>query len=231
MRRRTVLRYLGLSSLAAIAQNRGLHAEDSITGPPSAVFSQIGYAPHWRKVATLPATGAAKTFRIVAENDLTHPVLEAALSAPVTDVLSGDSVVLADFSRLTRPGKYRLISGQLTSPSFPIGAASYTETLRTAMLGFHGQRCGTAVTIGPYHHAACHANGAYHATSGKTGPFANTGGWHDAGDYARYNVKSGISTGTLLWAWEFYPHQLTNLHMDIPESGGKIPDYLAEVRW
>ena len=231
MHRRTLLKYLGLSSLAAITETKGLHAQGPVTGPPSAVLSQIGYAPHWRKVATLPASNAAKTFRIVAESDLTHTVFESSVSAPLTDALSGDSVVLADFSGLTHPGKYRLISGQLKSNLFPIDAASCAETLRTAMLGFHGQRCGTAVTIGPYHHAACHASGAYHATSGKTGPFANTGGWHDAGDYGRYIVNSGISTGTLLWAWELYPHQLANLHLNIPESGGKTPDYLAEVRW
>jgi endoglucanase len=231
MLRRTLLKYLGLSSLAAIAKTNGLHAEDSVTGPPSAVLSQIGYAPGWRKVATLPVTSAGKTFRIIAASGSPHPLFEAPVSAPITDVLSGDSVVLADFSRFTRPGQYRLVSGQLVSDPFPIGAASYVETLRTTMLGFHGQRCGTEVTIGPYHHTACHTNGAYHATSGKAGQFANIGGWHDAGDYGRYVVNSGISTGTLLWAWELYPHQLANLHLNIPESGGKTPDHLAEVRW
>ncbi len=231
MRRRTLLKHLGLSSLAALTKTTALHAQGSITGPPSAVLSQIGYAPHWRKVATLPASGAAKTFRIVGESDLTHSVLEMPVSAPLTDALSGDTVVLADFTRLTQPGKYRLLSGQLKSDTFPIDPASCAETLRTAMLGFHGQRCGAEVKIGPYHHAACHAAGAYHATSGKSGPLANTGGWHDAGDYGRYIVNSGISTGTLLWAWELYPNQLKNLSLGIPESGGKTPDYLAEVRW
>ena len=231
MRRRTLLRYLGFTSLAAIAETNGLHAQGAVTGPPSPALSQIGYAPSWRKVATLPASSAEKTFRILAEADLAHPVFEAPVSPPITDVLSGDSVVLADFSRLTRPGKYRLISAQLKSDPFPIGPDSFRETLRTTMLGFHGQRCGAEVTIGPHHHVACHANGAYHGTSGKSGPFANTGGWHDAGDYGRYIVNSGISTGTLLWAGELYPHQVTNLHLNIPESGGKMPDYLAEIRW
>src|ERR1700721_567694 len=157
MRRRTVLKYLGLSSLAAIAETKGLHAQGSVTGPPSPVLSQIGYAPGWRKIATLPASNAAKTFRIVAENDPMHSAFEGSISAPITDALSGDSVVLADFSRLTHPGKYRLIAGQLKSDPFPIDPASYTETLRAAMLGFHGQRCGAEVTIGPHHHVACHA--------------------------------------------------------------------------
>ncbi len=66
----------------------------------------------------------------------------------------------------------------------------------------------------------------------------NSGGWHDAGDYGRYIVNSGISTATLLWAWELYPDALHHLTLDIPESGaasGKssaaLPDYLAEIKW
>ena len=59
----------------------------------------------------------------------------------------------------------------------------------------------------------------------------NRGGWHDAGDYGRYIVNSGISTGTLLWAWELYQRTLSKLSLQIPESGGEIPDFLAEVKW
>jgi endoglucanase len=44
-------------------------------------------------------------------------------------------------------------------------------------------------------------------------------------------VNSGLSTATLLWAWELYPHALHKLSLGIPESGGKDPDFLAEVRW
>ena len=78
--------------------------------------------------------------------------------------------------------------------------------LRLAMRSYYGQRCGCAVDLGNgYKHAACHPAGAYHASSGKSGAMQNHGGWHDAGDYGRYVVNSGISTGTLLWAWEMFP--------------------------
>ena len=76
------------------------------------------------------------------------------------------------------------------------------------MRGFYGQRCGTAVDMGPefpgYSHPACHLHGEFHPSSGAQGPRDNIGGWHDAGDYGRYVVNSGITTGTLLWAWEIY---------------------------
>jgi len=29
-----------------------------------------------------------------------------------------------------------------------------------------------------------------------------TGGWHDAGDYNKYTVNSGVSMGCLLQAWQ-----------------------------
>jgi endoglucanase len=44
-------------------------------------------------------------------------------------------------------------------------------------------------------------------------------------------VNGGLSTATLLWAWELHPEILRPLALGIPESGGAVPDFLAEVRW
>jgi endoglucanase len=103
------------------------------------------------------------------------------------------------------------------------------------MRSYYGQRCGIAVDLGPefpgYKHPACHLEGAYHPSSGKTGPKPASGGWHDAGDYGRYVVNSGISTGTLLWAYEFYGSRLKNVNLALPESGNGLPDMLNEIKW
>jgi endoglucanase len=103
------------------------------------------------------------------------------------------------------------------------------------MRSFYGQRCGTAVDLGPefpnFKHAACHLTAAYHFTSGKRGPLAPAKGWHDAGDYGRYVVNSGISTGELLWTWELFGKRLKHVSLDIPESNNATPDILDEVRW
>ena len=82
-----------------------------------------------------------------------------------------------------------------------------------------------------YKHAACHLEGAYHASSGKTGPHVSAKGWHDAGDYGRYVVNSGITTGTLLWTWELFGDRLKQVKLNIPESGNGTPDILNEIRW
>jgi endoglucanase len=91
------------------------------------------------------------------------------------------------------------------------------------------------VDLGPefpgYTHPACHLKGSFDKSSGKAGPRDNVGGWHDAGDYGRYIVNSGISTGTLLWAWEIFGRKLASIKLNIPETGNGTPDLLNEVRW
>jgi endoglucanase len=82
---------------------------------------------------------------------------------------------------------------------------------------------------GGYSHPVCQLNAEFHPTSGKSGPYKNHGRWHDAGDYGRYIVNSGISTGTLLRTWEMFNGAVRNLDLKIPESGGKLPNFLAEI--
>jgi endoglucanase len=56
-------------------------------------------------------------------------------------------------------------------------------------------------------------------------------GWYDAGDYNKYVVNSGISTYTLLAAWEHFPAQFASQRSNTPESGNGLPDLLNEVLW
>jgi endoglucanase len=44
-------------------------------------------------------------------------------------------------------------------------------------------------------------------------------------------VNSGISTATLLYAFELFPDTLRDFALDIPPHHGHLPDILAEVRW
>ena len=241
MQRRSVLKFLGISGVALAAgkskaEPRPFEA-DPASPAPFAAFNQVGYLPKADKIASLPlsvnATSEVATgeFQVVTDPD-GKVVYRGTLSAVMSDDASGDRVVLADFSKFTTPGMYRLTARDQRSARFIIRKDVYRDPLRLAMRSYYGQRCGCAVDLGQgYKHAACHLDGAFHASSGKTGVMKNTGGWHDAGDYGRYVVNSGISTGTLLWAWELFPKALHNLKLDIPETGGKVPDFLAEIRW
>jgi endoglucanase len=62
-------------------------------------------------------------------------------------------------------------------------------------------------------------------------PGLDRGGWHDAGDYGRYVVNSGLSTGTLLWTYEMFADRVKGVSLHIPESGNGTPDILNEIRW
>ena len=204
--------------------------------PTTAIkVDQVGYLPEAPKLAFVVANQTATEFLLRKAND-SAIVFRGRLSAPVNDADSGDQVRLADFSEYRQEGRYYIdVPGIGRSWSFAIGPSIYRHAFYLTMRSFYGQRCGTAVDLGSqfpgFKHAACHLNGAYHASSGKSGPQASTKGWHDAGDYGRYVVNSGISTGELLWTWELFEKRIRNISLNIPESKDRTPDILDEIRW
>jgi len=200
---------------------------------PSIKLDQVGYPIDAPKMAVVSAP--AETFVVKRASD-NATVFQGNLSARATDANSGDTVEAADFSGLQQPGTYYLeVPGQGRSWTFSIAPDVFSRAYYLAMRAFYGQRCGTAVDLGPefpgYTHAACHLEGKFHSSSGKQGRRDNVGGWHDAGDYGRYMVNSGIATGTILWAWEMFGPKLRGIKLNIPESGNGTPDILNEARW
>ena len=204
--------------------------------PATAIrIDQVGYLPDGPKVAMVVGDAAAAKFELRSEPD-GRIVFSGELGEPVRDENSGDRVRAADFSSVRQAGRYVLsVPGVGESYPFEIGSDIYKRPYQLAMRFFYGQRCGTAVNMGPefpqFHYDACHLEGAWHPSTGKEGPRASAKGWHDAGDYGRYVVNSGITTGTLLWAWELFGSRLKSISLQIPESGKETPDILAEIRW
>jgi endoglucanase len=200
---------------------------------PNIKLDQMGYPADAPKIALVSVP--ARIFLVKRSGD-NVVMLQGELSAGATDANSGDEVQVADFSGLRTPGTYYLeVPGAGRSWTFSIAPDVFSRTYYLAMRAFYGQRCGTAVNLGPefpgYTHAACHLEGSFHASSGKQGRRDNVGGWHDAGDYGRYMVNSGIATGTLLWAWEMFGSKLKGIKLNIPESGNGTSDILNEARW
>ncbi len=196
---------------------------------------QVGYPSSAPKMALYASAEPASTF-VVRRADSHREVFRGKFSSPIDDADSGDRVQAADFSRVATAGSYYLeVPGVGRSWSFAIAPDVFARTYYLAMRAFYGQRCGTSVDMGAefaaYKHPACHLQGEFHPSSGRKGRRDNIGGWHDAGDYGRYTVNSGISTATLLWAWEMFPVQLKNRKLDIPETRNGTPDILNEARW
>jgi len=202
--------------------------------PTTAIkVDQVGYPIDGPKIALVSVAG--KTFELKRSSD-GSVVFSGSLTTAQADGDTGDKVQAADFSGFSKPGTYYVdVAGVGRSWNFTLSGNVYEHTYYMAMRGFYGQRCGTAVDMGPdfpgFSHLACHLHGEFHPSSGKAGERDNVGGWHDAGDYGRYEVNSSISTGTLLWAWEIYGPKLKNIQLKIPETGNGTPDILNEARW
>jgi endoglucanase len=204
--------------------------------PTTAIkVDQVGYLTSQPKVAFVSAKEPAAEFT-VNRVDGAAVVFRGKLAAAAEDPDSGDRLQAADFTGLKESGSYYIdVPGVGRSWTFAIGPDVYARAWYLAMRSYYGQRCGTAVDLGPefpgYKHAACHLEGAWHPSSGKSGSRESKGGWHDAGDYGRYIVNSGISTGTLLWTWEMYGPRIAKIGLKLPESGNGAPDILNEIRW
>ena len=224
MQRRSILKTLGLAAAAQFTRQPPRTRPDIRKFRYSGrILRQVGYRPSDAKVATIGgAIATQNNFRLrdAADNRV---VFEGPLTSPQTDEASGDLVQRAVFTSFRRPGTYRIEFGAQSTFAVDVSDHVYAEALRTTMRGYTGQRCGCEVDLGNgYTHPSCDPNGAYGASSGKSGTLPNQGGWHDAGDYGRYVVNSGITCGTLLWAWEMYPQALHDLRLGISKHHGVL---------
>jgi endoglucanase len=151
-------------------------------------------------------------------------------------------VQLADFSKFDKPGKYILtIDGLGTSVPFEIGDKVFTDLAKGTLKAFYLNRSGIELTpefAGKYARPLGHPDTAIivlpsaASASRPAGTIISTPkGWYDAGDYNKYIVNSGISTFSLLSAYESYPAFYDTLTWNIPESKNNIPDILDEALW
>jgi endoglucanase len=222
--------YWAFVLLATLLINPAWAAEESLP----IRFNTVGYLPNAEKQATIAAPCA--NFTVVRVTD-GSTAFQGKATGPVLDPDTQEQLYTADFSKLKRPGEYQLdVPSVGRSAPFHIAADVYREPFHTVMLGFYLWRCGTAVSAThhghTFAHAACHTNDAWldYVGGGHTNR-DGTKGWHDAGDYNKYTVNAGVTVGTLFRAWEDFGPQLRKVRLDLPESGGKLPDFLAELKW
>ena len=165
-------------------------------------------------------------------------VFKGKLTPAQADANSGDQVQAADFSAFAA-------GRDATTSRFPawgeVGTSAlapnvFEHTYYMAMRGFYGQRCGTAVDMGPefpgFSHPACHLHGEFSPTSGESGASATT----SAAGTTRATMAATWSTPASPPARCCGPGRSTaarikNISLKIPESGNGTPDILNEARW
>ncbi len=203
-------------------------------------LNQLGFLPGAAKWAVAPSVPASTFQLLQAESRVT--VYSGSLSAAANWAPAQEQVKLAEFSTFNTPGNYVLrVEGLVDSHPFRIGADAYGELTAASIKALYFNRASTALLA---EHAGVYARPAGHPdTQVRIHPSAASAerpaeslisspkGWYDAGDYNKYIVNSGISTYTLLAAYEHFPDFFKALELNIPESGDAMPDLLDEVLW
>lgn len=206
----------------------------SVISANEAFVDQLGYLPGSEKYVL--ADFAGNEFKVYNTQNSQQVLTGTMLPFIGNDPSSGLTLYRGDFSSLSTPGSYRVVIDNSTlSAVFVIADSVYNPLFKKSLKSFYYQRCGTdllGATAGNYYHTRCHpADGFLHNSTGENGFHSASGGWHDAGDFGKYVVNAGISVGTLLMAYEYFPQKFDSDNLHIPESGNGVPDLLDEVRY
>ncbi len=223
-----------LLSLALFSYTPLLFAQDAIR------LNQLGFYPQAPKYAV--AVNAASNAFFVLNETQTDTVLRGTMGAAQVWSHSNETVKLMDFSALQQAGKYVLdIPGLGRSHPFLIAEYVQQQLAVAALKGYYFQRVSTPLEeahAGKWKRPAGHPDNQVwvHASAATVARPENTiisspKGWYDAGDFNKYIVNSGISTYTVLAAYEHFPEYYRNLTLNIPESNNALPDILDEALW
>lgn len=196
----------------------------------SIITNQIGYRSKDKKVAVFRNV-IGTTFSVI-DSQTGKEVYNSAVSGPIDNASSDETIVLGDFSSVTTPGTYQVkMDSYGVSYPFVIDQDVYKPILKDLFRMYYLQRCGLEVSKelgGTYSHTACHTSLA--TIYGTNKEIDVTGGWHDAGDYGRYIVAAAVTVADLLYAYECNCN-IFDRNFNIPESNSKVPDLLSEVRY
>jgi len=208
-------------------------------------LNQLGFLPSGQKIAVVTVPTKEKNFYVTSTN-LTDTFFKGILSDTIKSLLSSTITRVANFSTFNRKGSFVLqVAGIGHSYVFRIDNDMLSDVAKASLKGFYYQRISMPLEFqyaGKWHRSAGHADTAVvvHPSAASAKRPAGTklsmpGGWYDAGDYNKYIVNSGITTATLLSAYEFNSDYYKKLVINIPESSNSIPDILDEslynIRW
>lgn len=151
--------------------------------------SNSGYDPSAVKKAVIGGAykGSIESFSLVGDNGA------VAVSLPVEYVsTSTGEYGILDFSSFSRPGRYRLKAGEMTTEPFDIATRIWDNSQWRVLNFIYCMRCGDAI---PGVHGRCHTD-LFSDLDGRLTPFC--GGWHDAGDLSQQTLQTAETAAALL---------------------------------
>ena len=248
--KKTSLKVLAIASLMSNGLSISTHAQESpavnsvrnvnkAQASDEVRLNQVGFYPLAPKIAIVLGSGAQK-FNL---EDARHQVVySGTLKASDKPDLSGNTIYTADFTSFQTPGDYTLRM-QDTNFSYPlhIQADAHAAVAKASLKAFYLIRSSTELSkefAGKWARAEGHPDTRvliHPSAATRDRPagsmIASPGGWYDAGDYNKYIVNSGITTGTLLSLYEEFPDYMKTVDLHIPESKNQVPDLLDESLW
>jgi len=213
-------------SKEAFVDNASIVALTKSPPPLKVLCNQVGYDEGLPVKALVQFIGdpvGQGSFRVV--NDSGKVIRQGALTYQGSVQEWNRAYAMACVAGLLPGDGYRVeaAAGKLegVSPPFSVGKdALQKKTLGPAAGFYYYQRCGCAV---PGWHEACHMDDA----KLPDGTHKDcTGGWHDAGDYNKYNGYTPLSVYALAYAYERQQALL-----DAHTKAAGIPSSLEEACW
>ncbi|MBQ4805506.1 glycoside hydrolase family 9 protein [Aquimarina sp. MMG015] len=211
--------------------------------PPSAYevrYNQVSYLTGRNKTISVVAQSSFSNQAYTILDNSNNTVLSGTTGASSLWSDSGEHIVNVDISEVDTEGTYRFLI-DTEEITFNVSTDGYAELREEAFKYYYYNRSSTALEST---HAGIYARPAgtpddvvrVHSSAATSARPEGTvisapKGWYDAGDYNKYVVNSGISTYTLLAAYEHYKTEWQSLQYNIPEQGGDLPDILDEVLW
>lgn len=215
-------------------------------------INQCGYYTNAPKIAVV--TGNYQTDEYAGSNfgfyvlraDKGDTVYKSKFGPLRTSSNSSTKTRIADFSRLNEKGTFVIyVPGIGSSYRFQVADDIHKDVAKAVLKAFYYQRVSMPLEetyAGKWHRPAGHPDTSVlvHPSAASEKRPAGTilsspGGWYDAGDYNKYIVNSGITTSTLLSAYEDFQQYFSALTINIPESNNRVADILDEalynMRW
>ncbi len=201
-------------------------------------INQLGYCPNQEKYATIESEGWAEKY-VITSSETGETVWQGPAMYSATSPWSGKVRQVIDFSDLRQTGSYELQAGPYRK-TLTVAQHPFRNLAIGATKAFYYQRSGTPIEekyAGQWHRPAAHPDTCVlvHSSAASSGRpagmvISSPGGWYDAGDYNKYIVNSGYSTGLMLTSFQLNADQYASYTLNIPESDNTLPDYLDEIK-
>lgn len=200
--------------------------------------NQLGFNPDGMKVAIV-VSPRSETFEVKDASD--QVVYQGQVMDSKYWELSNEEAAVIDFSDFTQSGDYYIQCADSRSVSFPIEPTPYEELIKASAKSYYYNRASMQLEeeyAGVFERPFAHSDTAVIIHQSAADDFNLAGdlistpfGWYDAGDYNKYIVNSGITTYTLLMAYQHNRNLFDSLTWNIPESSNRRADLLDEVLW